>query len=300
MLGTTGVISLAAAASAERGSVYGLFYLWATLYAFSFFSRRQALVQVAAVAAAYALVLTVQLTPTPWTEDLTRWVMTVATLLAAGWLVRTLTERLREREQHLRLAIEQSALASAVVAFDGTVLDVNQAGARLVGVPRDALIGTNVARIRYPGDRMTEATTLARVGSDGEIGADRHETRLVRADGQVRWLSIAATVIRGDRGRPLHLFAQFEDITDRRLQVARQEALSRLARLALDGAGTGALAGEAAAIAARRSRRHPRRADGVARGRTRHRPSRALTAGPRPTCGLRSRPACWTRRPRAP
>ena len=43
MLGTTTVISVAAAASAERGSVYGLFYLWATLYAFSFFSRRQAL-----------------------------------------------------------------------------------------------------------------------------------------------------------------------------------------------------------------------------------------------------------------
>ncbi len=52
MLGTTTVISVAAAASAERGSVYGLFYLWATLYAFSFFSRRQALVQVAAVAGA--------------------------------------------------------------------------------------------------------------------------------------------------------------------------------------------------------------------------------------------------------
>ncbi len=76
MLGTTAVISLSAAASAERGSVYGLFYLWATLYAFSFFSRRQAFVQVAAVAAAYALVLRVQLTPTPWTEDFTRWVVT--------------------------------------------------------------------------------------------------------------------------------------------------------------------------------------------------------------------------------
>ena len=120
MLGTTTVISLAAAASAERGSVYGLFYLWATLYAFSFFSRRQALVQVAAVAAAYALVLTVQLTPTPWTEDLTRWTMTIVTLLVSGWLVRTLTERLHERKQHLRLAIEQSVLASAVIAFDGT------------------------------------------------------------------------------------------------------------------------------------------------------------------------------------
>ena len=57
-------------------------------------------------------------------------------------------------------------------------------------------------------------------------------------------------MIRGDRGRPLRLFAQFDDITDRRLHVARQEALNRLARLALDGAETGALAGQAAGIAA--------------------------------------------------
>jgi diguanylate cyclase (GGDEF)-like protein/PAS domain S-box-containing protein len=238
MLGTTGVISVAAAASAERGSVYGLFYLWATLYAFSFFSRRQAFVQVAAVAAAYALVLRVQLTPTPWTEDFTRWVVTIMTLLVAGTLVRTLTERLRDREQHLRLAIEQSELASATLSFDGTLLDVNPAGARLAGVPRDALIGTNVDRLRHPADRERDAAT------------DHRETRLVRPDGQVRWLSITAAVVRGDRGRPLHLFAQFEDITDRRLQIARQEALSRLARLALDGAETGALAGQAATFVA--------------------------------------------------
>ncbi len=250
MLGTTAVISLAAAASAERGSVYGLFYLWATLYAFSFFSRRQALVQVAAVAAAYALVLTVQLAPTTWSEDLTRWGMTIATLLAAGILVRTLTERLREREQHLRLAMEQSSLASAVLGFDRTVLDANEACARLVGVPRDELIGTNIESMWHPGDREVHAAAVDRGAATGELAGDRQETRLVRPDGQVRWLSVAATVIHGDRGRPLHLFAQFDDVTDRRLQIARQEALSRLARLALDGAATGALAAQAAAIAA--------------------------------------------------
>ena len=250
MLGTTAVISLAAAASAERGSVYGLFYLWATLYAFSFFSRRQALVQVAAVAAAYALVLTVQLTRPPRLRTSTRWAMTVATLLAAGWLVRALTERLREREQHLRLAMEQSALASAVIGFDKTVLDVNEACARLVGVPRDALIGTDIERLWHPDDREKHAATVAHGGRDRGDRRDPPETRLVRPDGQIRWLSVASAVIRGDRGRPLHMFAQLEDVTDRRLQIARQEALSRLARLALDGAETGALAGQAAGIAA--------------------------------------------------
>ena len=249
MLGTTTVISVAAAASAERGSVYGLFYLWATLYAFSFFSRRQALLQVASVAGAYALVLVVQRASTPWYEDFTRWTLTMGTLLSAGWLVRTLTGQLRQREQHLRLGIEQSELATVVLTFDGTVLDVNEAGVTLAATPRDVLIGSNVSRLVHPDDRELYAAA-SRMGAAGSSGPYRKETRLVQPGGQVRWLTVTASVVRDDRGRPLHVFAQFEDITARRMQVARQEALSRLARLALDGADTGALAGRAATIVA--------------------------------------------------
>jgi len=55
-------------------------------------------------------------------------------------------------------------------------------------------------------------------------------------------------VVSDDRGRPHHVFAQFDDITAQRLHVARQEALSRLARLALDGTDTGELALQSAGI----------------------------------------------------
>jgi diguanylate cyclase (GGDEF)-like protein/PAS domain S-box-containing protein len=247
MLGTTTIISVAAAASAEYGSVYALFYLWATLYAFAFFSRRQALLQVAAVAGAYAVVLRVQLAPTAWYQDVTRWTLTIGTLLAAGWLLRLLTRQLREREQQLRLGIEQSALASAVIAFDGTLLDVNEAGARLIGAPRDELIGTNVNRLRHPDDAEIHEA-MARGGTAGEKGAYGQEVRVVRPDGEIRWASLTGSVVRDDRGRPLHAFAQFDDITARRLQVARQEALSRLAHLALVCADTGELAGPAIGV----------------------------------------------------
>jgi diguanylate cyclase (GGDEF)-like protein/PAS domain S-box-containing protein len=247
MLGTTLIISVAAGASAEHGSVYGLFYLWATLYAFSFFSRRQAMLQVVAVAGAYALVLCVQRVPTAWYEDMTRWVLTVGTLIAAGWLVRLLTKQLREREQHLRLGIEQSALASAVIAFDGTLLDVNEAGARLIGAPRNELIGTNLDLLRHPDDPPLEVA-MARGGTPGDRGAVRHEVRIVRPSGQVRWASLTGSVVRDDRGRPLHAFAQFDDVTVRRLQVARQEALGRLAGLALVGTDTVELVAQAAAV----------------------------------------------------
>ncbi|MEA2422237.1 MAG: hypothetical protein QOF55_1336 [Thermoleophilaceae bacterium] len=244
MLGTTTVISVAAAASAEYASVYALFYLWATLYAFSFFNRRQAVLQVVAVAAAYALVLCVQRVPTAWYEDVTRWALTIGTLLAAGWLVRLLTRQLREREQHLRVGIEQSELASGSLAFDGTLLEVNEAAAQLTGIPRDELIGTNANRFRHPDDPELQVA-MARGGG---TGAHRHEVRVVRPGGEVRWVSLTGSVVRDERGRPLHAFAQFDDITERRLQVLRQEALSGLAHLALVCADTGTLASRAAGV----------------------------------------------------
>ena len=66
MIGTTFVISVAIAASHEPGSIYGLFYLWATLYAFCCFSHREALAQVVAVGVMYGVALSLQHTPTAW------------------------------------------------------------------------------------------------------------------------------------------------------------------------------------------------------------------------------------------
>jgi diguanylate cyclase (GGDEF)-like protein/PAS domain S-box-containing protein len=133
-----------------------------------------------------------------------------------------------------------------VLDFDGIVLDVS---ARLAATPRDVLIGSDVIHLRHPDDRELHAAA-ARTRAAEDQGIYRQETRLVQPEGQVRWVTVTASVVRDDRGRPLHVFAQFDDITARRLQVARQEALSRLARLALGGADTVALAGPAAAIIA--------------------------------------------------
>ena len=250
MLGTTFVISVAVAASDEPGSVYGLFYLWATLYAFCFFTRRQALFQVAAVGAMYGAALILQLASSPWYEDFTRWFMTLGTLLAAGWLVRSLTDRLREREQHLRLGIEQSGIGSLTLALDGTILDANDAFARLVGVARAALPGTNADRFRHPEDRERQVQKR-RLALAGRADGYSYESRLRRADGEFGWVAITSSIVRDDRGRPLHIFGQVEDITARVRHSARQSGLARLGRLALGGAEGDELAAGAAAIVAR-------------------------------------------------
>ena len=92
------VITGAILANHENGSTYVYFYFWATVYAFSFFSLRQALGQTALMGVAFGLVLVLQ--RGIWQEEIARWLLAIGTTLAAGMLVRFLTGTLRHRSVH--------------------------------------------------------------------------------------------------------------------------------------------------------------------------------------------------------
>ena len=92
------VITGAILANHENGSTYVFFYFWATVYAFSFFSLRQALGQTALMGVAFAFVLVVQ--HGIWQEEIARWMLAIGTTLAVGVLVRFLAGTLRHRSVH--------------------------------------------------------------------------------------------------------------------------------------------------------------------------------------------------------
>ena len=76
--------------SGDASSAYAVLYLWVFLYAFYFLPRDQALLQAVLVAASYAAVLGLR---EPTSPAITRWVITIATLTAAGLLVGRLRDR---------------------------------------------------------------------------------------------------------------------------------------------------------------------------------------------------------------
>src|SRR5215510_60997 len=75
----------------DPSGYYTLWYLWIGVYAFYFFGSRWGAVQVGALGAAYAWVLTEVSGPTP----VPRWLVTVGSILVAGLLVDALAARLR-------------------------------------------------------------------------------------------------------------------------------------------------------------------------------------------------------------
>lgn len=89
-LGTL-IVTAAIYFSGEGSSAYVLFYLWVAVYAFYFFGRAQAFLQLGLVASAYAVVLLVREPSVP----LVRWLITVGTLVVAGVLIQLLSERVQ-------------------------------------------------------------------------------------------------------------------------------------------------------------------------------------------------------------
>src|SRR3954447_226331 len=98
----TFLISLALVATGDPSSVYAFYYLWVGLYAVCFFRLREVAIHGTWLCLAYAGSLAL-LDGAP-AARLAQWLLPMVTLLAAGTLLRQLTDRLRRSEARLRHA----------------------------------------------------------------------------------------------------------------------------------------------------------------------------------------------------
>jgi diguanylate cyclase (GGDEF)-like protein len=179
LLAGTGLITRAVYYSGDGVSYYAIWYLWAALFGFSFFRRGEAILHVAAVAGAYAFVLSVRHEPVA--EG--RWLTTIASLLIAGLFIDKLVRRVRSQREQANQDAEN--LATVVGAMhrifqqpsaDTTRLDlcttaalVSRADSAALWEPREdqqALIlaaasGPAVCQGEVPLDAAHSAATLA-------------------------------------------------------------------------------------------------------------------------------------------
>jgi diguanylate cyclase (GGDEF)-like protein len=111
LLAGTALVTRAVYYSGQGVSFYSVWYVWVALFAFSFFTRRQAGAHVGAVAVAYALVLMLR-------HDVVseaRWVTTIASLVIAGVFIDALVRRIRRQRQ--QAAEDAQNLATVIDAM---------------------------------------------------------------------------------------------------------------------------------------------------------------------------------------
>jgi two-component system sensor kinase FixL len=156
-------------------------------------------------------------------------------------------ETLRERDERINLAAESANLALWTIAFLRHESWMNEKGRELFGFAPNEPISREAFLSRvHPEDRKAVDTTIesARAGSQTfEI-----EYRLLRPDGETRWLISRGRYLRNDRGQLSELIGVAIDVTAQvksNLELRlRREEMFRLSRVATMGELTASLAHE--------------------------------------------------------
>ena len=134
---------------------------------------------------------------------------------------RRAAERARgEAEERFRRAFEDSAVGMAVLAADDAgfdkLIEANEALARIFGHPRQHLVrSSRIGALVHPDD-LPAYTAEVEAMLAGRIPVVRQELRVVRADGEERWVDMTTSVVGDEEGAPVYLIIQSVDVQDRK------------------------------------------------------------------------------------
>src|SRR5213080_73901 len=138
-------------------------------------------------------------------------------------------ERLRKSEEKYRDLIEISPDAIYVVDGDGVCVLGNRAGADLVGLPQDELVGTPVTDTYLAEERDLFLERLEKLRGRGTL---RYERIFVRKNGDNLPVEVSVTAIRGG-----YFQAILRDISERKKSEALLAGEKRLLEMIATGVG---------------------------------------------------------------
>lgn len=132
----------------------------------------------------------------------------------------------RLSEQRFRDAFSKAPIGMAIIQTDGTLLEVNQALADLLGFEIDEVTGLNWAAITHPDDVADNRESMRAI-VQGLRDVQRVEKRYIHKDGHTVWALMNATAVRDSAGDAAYLIGQIVDLSDR---IRAEKALQELVR----------------------------------------------------------------------
>jgi PAS domain S-box-containing protein len=122
--------------------------------------------------------------------------------------------QLRQREEQLRLTLENAPIGIVTSGLDGSMLNVNPAFCNILGYTAEELTRLTIEGITHPDDwEETKSRFDALVC--GVIDSYELEKRYIRRDGVIITGRARAGLVRDAQGRPLMVVGEVEDITQR-------------------------------------------------------------------------------------
>ena len=122
-------------------------------------------------------------------------------------------EQLREREEQLRLTLENAPIGIVTAGIDGRLLSVNPAFCNILGYSVDELTRLTVEQITHPDD-WEDTSERYEALVNGDIENYELEKRYIRRDGAIIIVRARAGLVRDAAGQPLMVVGEVEDVTE--------------------------------------------------------------------------------------
>ncbi|MBD2461820.1 PAS domain S-box protein [Oscillatoria sp. FACHB-1407] len=134
---------------------------------------------------------------------------------------------LQNSEALYRAIVEDQTELVCRFLIDGTLTFVNDAYCRVLGIPREELIGHNYRMFLLALDSETETSLIASLRPDNAFSCFEHQ--VILPTGEVRWQQWNSRAIFDDQGNFIEFQAVGRDITDRKLvEEALRDTTDRL------------------------------------------------------------------------
>lgn len=115
-------------------------------------------------------------------------------------------------ERQFRTSFETAAIGMALVGIDGNWLKVNQSLCHILGYSRNELLKLTFQNITHPDDLELDLNHVKEL-LGGICNHYQIEKRYFNKKGHIVWANLSVSIVRDDKGNPIHFVAQIEDIT---------------------------------------------------------------------------------------
>lgn len=133
-------------------------------------------------------------------------------------------KKLALNEERFRKIFEYAPNGMALVAIDGSWLQVNETLCNMIGYSREELLQSTFQEITHPDDLFLDTSLLEEMLNNTR---DRYkiEKRYYHKDGSIVWALLSVSLVKNNEGKPLYFVSQINNITERKKAEKQNDEL---------------------------------------------------------------------------
>ena len=143
-----------------------------------------------------------------------------------------------QSEARFRAMFDTAAVGIGMMSLDRVIVDVNPAMCRMLGLSRDEIIGKTPYFATYPEDYPGSTRDYEELLS-GDKEFYSAERRYLRKNGEIFWVHVTISIVRGSEGEPLYLIGMMVDINEQKRALAELGGSEKRFRAIFENAGVG-------------------------------------------------------------